>query len=99
GDDGDALARVARAAYDAERSAIVASRCERARIAMGQHGRAIGQQFAAEAPERAIGFDVLFEDRLRFVNQTLLDLFHVLRLGCGAPESFAHALNSPEQID
>ncbi len=62
-------------------------------------GRAVREQLAAEAPEAAVGFDVLVEDALRLLDELTLDLVGLVRLGLGAAEAFAHALDGPEEVD
>ena len=69
------------------------------RVAVREHGRAVGDQLAAEATEGAVRLDVLAENTLRLFDESLLDLVHLRARGFRAAEGVAHALDGPEEVD
>ncbi len=87
-----------RAANHAQRRAVISGRGQRAGVAMRQHCRAIGDQLAAKFSQGTIRCNVFVEDRQRFADQALLNLFNVFGFAFGFQKRAAHALDRPKQI-
>ena len=96
GEDVDALAGFDGRADDAEGGAV-AGGGERAGVAVGEDGAAIGHERRAVAADSAIDGDIFLTDEPGFFDEAAADGFE--RLGADAGIDALHALDGPEEID